>query len=144
MTTNSKTVYRSKIDWWIWCLFLFGFVVIYVAAIGTYWSITLIYGLLLAMICIVSLAGCWYEVDHNQLIVYQFFMPRKYPINKIKEVIKTSGYLYTVGMSKDRVSIKFTDRSVMKSSKPLEISPKDRDRFIAHLKQINPEIVVVS
>lgn len=144
MTTNSKTVFKSKIDWWIWSLLLFVLVIIYVAAIGTYWWLTLIYGALLALICIVSFWGCWYEVNNDQLIVYQFFMPHKYPIRKIKEVKKTNGYLYTMGISRDRVSIKFIDRSVMKSSKPLEISPKDRDGFIECLKQINPEIVVVS
>lgn len=41
-----------------------------------------------------------------------------------------------------RVSIKFTDRSVLKSSMPLEISPKDRDGFMAQLKEINPAIVI--
>lgn len=86
--------------------------------------------------------GCWYEIDGNQLVVYQFLRPHKFPIGKIWEVKKTVGYLATAGMSKDRVSIKFVDRSVMKSSMPLEILPKDRDGFIARLKQINPGIIV--
>ena len=44
-------------------------------------------------------------------------------------------------MSLDRVSIRFSDRKVLKSAMPIEISPKDRDGFIADLKKINPEIV---
>ena len=144
MTDNDKMKYRSNVDWWIWCLLIFAYVVVCVAAIGTYWWLAMIYGILLALICIVSLCGCWYEITGDQLIVYQFFMPHKYPIRKIKEISKTIGYLYTVGLSRDRISIKFTDKSVMKSSKPLEISPKNRDSFIARIQQINPEIKIVS
>lgn len=134
--------YRSNVDWWIWCLFIFALVVVCVAAIGTYWWLATIYGIFLALIGIISICGCWYEITEEQLIVYQFFMPRKYPIRKIRKISKTVGYLYTVGLSRERVSINFTDKSVMKSSKPLEISPKNRDEFIARLKQINPEIII--
>ena len=90
--------------------------------------------------CILLMVGCWYEIDGNQLVVYQFFRPHRFPIDKISEVKKTTGILATAGMSVRRVSIKFADRSVMKSSMPLEISPKDRDKFISHLKEINPNI----
>lgn len=91
-------------------------------------------------ICILLMVGCWYEIDGNQLVVYQFFRPHRFPIDKISEVKKTTGILATAGMSVRRVSIKFADRSVMKSSMPLEISPKDRDKFISHLKETNPNI----
>lgn len=67
---------------------------------------------------------------------------QSYPVSKIKEVKKTVGYLATAGMSSRRVSIRFVDRSVLKSYMPLEISPKDRDGFIARLKQLNPEITI--
>lgn len=94
------------------------------------------------LLCILLMVGCWYEIDGNQLVVYQFFKPNVFPIDKIAEVRKTIGYLATAGMSSRRVSIKFSDRSVLKSSMPLEISPKDRDGFIAHLKEINPDIKI--
>jgi hypothetical protein len=45
-------------------------------------------------------------------------------------------------MSCRRVSVKFTNRSVMKSAMPLELSPKDRDGFMKQLKEINPAIVI--
>lgn len=93
-------------------------------------------------LCVLLMVGCWYEIDGNKLIVYQFFRPNTFPIDKIAELKKTKGYLATAGMSCKRVSIKFTDRSVMKSFMPLEISPKDRDGFIAQLKEINPAIKV--
>lgn len=59
---------------------------------------------------------------------------------EIRDVKKTSGYLATAGMSRLRVSITFTDRSVLKSFAPIEISPKDRDGFIEQLVKINPDI----
>lgn len=55
---------------------------------------------------------------------------------------KTCGILATAAMSTKRVSITFTDRSVMKSYAPLEISPKDRNGFMAQLKSINPNIEI--
>lgn len=91
---------------------------------------------------VVLITGCWYEIDGDQLVVYQFFRPNRFPIDKIAEVKKTTGILATAGMSCRRVSIKFADRSVLKSSMPLEISPKNRDGFIAELKEINPDIKV--
>lgn len=137
-----KTVYRSGIDVWLWCVMIFSLVVIWVATIGTYWWLTLIQGGGVTLLFVVCIFGCWYEIDGDRMVVYQFFRPHRYPISKIKEVKKTTGYLATAGMSRHRVSIKFIDRSVMKSSMPLEISPKDRDGFIARLREINPDITV--
>ncbi|MDE5921370.1 MAG: PH domain-containing protein, partial [Paramuribaculum sp.] len=88
--------------------------------------------------------GCWYEIEGDELVIYQLFHPTRLPISKIKDVRKTSGYLATAGLSHLRVSIRMTDRSVLKSSAPIEISPKDRDGFIARLVEINPDINVLS
>ena len=142
MKSNKKTVYRSKIDWWVWCVVAFTAVEIWAVSIGTNWWIAAINGGALALMMVAGLFGCWYEVEDDQLTVYQFFRPNRFPISKIREVKKTVGYLATAGMSKDRVSIKFVDRSVMKSFMPLEISPAARDKFMAQLKSINPEITV--
>ena len=137
-----RTVYKSRIDWWIWCVIAFVVILAGVMCVDTYWWLALIYGGGMAVICGVSFFGCWYEIQGETLVVYQFFRPNRFPIGKIKEVKKTIGYLATAGMSRQRVSIAFVDRSVMKSAMPLEISPKNRDRFMAHLKQINPAIEV--
>ena len=137
-----KTVYRSKIDWWVWLVTVGFLVVIWLSAIGMSWwyvvfvcgSITLLYAWLMF--------GCWYEIDGEDLVIYQFFRPTRLPISKIKDIKKTSGYLATAGMSRLRVSIRFTDRAVLKSFAPIEISPKDRDGFMAQLKSINPDIEI--
>lgn len=135
-----KTIYRSKVDWWVWLVTVGFLVVIWLSAIGMSWwyvvfvssSMTLLYAWLLF--------GCWYEIDGDELVIYQFFRPTRLPISKIRDVKKTSGYLATAGMSRLRVSITFTDRSVLKSFAPIEISPKDRDGFIEQLVKINPDI----
>lgn len=132
-------VFRSKIDWWVWCVIVFAIgIVVVVALDSTWWATLLCGGAMLS--CLLPILGCWYEIKGNQLVIYQFFRPHKFPIDKIAEVKKKTGYLATAGMSSRRVSIKFSDRSVLKSSMPLEISPKDRDGFIATLKAINPSI----
>lgn len=137
-----RTVYKSGIDWWVWCVIVFVIVMVGVLCVDTYWWLALIYGVGMAVICGVAFFGCWYEIQGDTLVVYQFFRPNRFPIGKIKEVKKTVGYLATAGMSRQRVSIAFVDRSVMKSAMPLEISPKDRDGFMARLKRINPAIEV--
>lgn len=135
----NKKKYYSGVGWLMICLVIFAIVVAIVAAIGAGWTAMMpMIGII--VLFMVLIFGTWYEVDNNSLTVYQYFRPHKYPISKIREVKKTKGYLTTAGLSNKRVSIKFTDRSVMKSSWPLEVSPRDRDGFIAHLKQINPEI----
>ncbi len=136
-----KTKYYSGIDWWLMSLIIFALVVAWAATIGAGWIVSLPIGGVILLL-IVLIFGCWYEIDNDNLIIYQFFMPHRFPISKIKEVKKTKGYLATAGMSSKRVSIKFKDRSVLKSYMPLEISPKDRDGFMARLKEINPDIEI--
>ena len=140
---DTKTIYKSKIDWWVWAVLVFWFATIFAVSIGSPWWLTLIFGLLPSILIVVLILGCWYEIDGDTLIIYQFFMPHRIPISKIKEVKKTVGYLATAGMSSQRVSIKLSDRRILKSSMPLEISPKHRDAFIAHLQSINPTITYV-
>lgn len=137
----AKMVYKSRIDCWVWLVFLFMAGVTAAIAIDTTWWVALSFGGTM-LICAFLIVGCWYEIDGDQLVVYQFFRPNHFPIDKIAEMKKTTGILATAGMSCRRVSIKFTDRSVMKSAMPLEISPKDRDRFMVKLKEINPAIVI--
>lgn len=137
----AKTIYKSRIDVWVLCILAFALVVITVLCMIESWTLALIYGTIMVAIVTVCFFGCWYEIDGDQLVVYQFFRPHRFPISKIKEVSKTIGYLATAGMSRRRVTITFTSPSVMKSFMPLEISPKNRDSFIAQLKNINPAII---
>lgn len=136
-----KEIYKSEIDWWVWATLVICVVVSVLVIETTPWVVCLPVVGSMAM-CVLLMFGCRYEIDGDDLVVYQLFKPHRFPIGKIAEVKKTIGYLATAGMSRKRVSIQFTDRSVMKSAMPLEISPKDRDGFIARLKEINPAIIV--
>lgn len=135
-----KKVYRSRIDWWVWLVTVIFLAVIWLSAIGMSWWYVVFVSGLTTLLYAWLMFGCWYEIDGDELVIYQFFRPTRLPISKIKDIKKTTGYLATAGMSHLRVSISFIDRSVWKSYAPLEISPKDRDGFIARLIEINPEI----
>jgi len=123
--------------------------VVFAAVMGFVMSICLPWLTALLMSCsffgmaIVCFFGCWYRIDGDTLTVYNMFYPHRLPIRKIRDVRYCRGYLAGAAMSSDRLSIKFIDRSVLKSSMPIEISPKDRDGFVAHLLKINPDISII-
>ncbi len=137
-----KRVFFTGIDTWVWCMFIFAAVVAVVCTIGAsllvalpLWGVLLLLGLLFAV-------GCRYEVMGDKLVVYRYMMPHRYPISKISEVAKSTGHTGTIGLSSRRVTVRFADRSVMKSSLPLQLSPRDRDGFIDALRAVNPSINV--
>lgn len=138
-----KTVYHSKIDWWVWLIIVGSLAVIWFSAIGMSWWYVVFVSGAMTLLYAWLMFGCWYEIDGNDLVVYQFFRPTRLQISKIKEVKKTTGYLATAGLSHLRVSISFMDRSAWKSYAPLEISPNNRDKFIAQLIEINPNIKAI-
>ena len=92
---------------------------------------------------IVAFQSIYYIVDGNQLIVYTFFIPRRYPIDKIKEIKPSNSILSAPATSiTRRLAITFTDRKILKSYMPLIISPDKQDEFISHLLSINPNIII--
>ena len=135
-----KTIYRSKIDWWVWLVTAGFLLIIWLSAIGMSWWYVVFVSGLMTLLYAWLMFGCWYEIDGNELVIYKFFSPTRLPISNIKDVKKTTGYLATAGMSHLRVSISFNDRTVWKSYAPMEISPNNRDKFIAQLIEINPNI----
>lgn len=100
------------------------------------------------IICIVMLAfvlvtflSIHYRIDVDKLVVYSFFIPTAYPIDKIKEIKPTKSVLSSPTTSlTHRLAITFTDRVILKSSIPLIISPVRQEEFIRHLLSINSEI----
>lgn len=88
-----------------------------------------------------SFGGVYYKIEDDWLIVYSFFRPTRYPIAKIASVTPTKSVLAAPAVSLDkRLAIKFSDRSVLKSSMPLVVSPERAEAFIAALKAVNPAI----
>ncbi len=101
--------------------------------------------LIVCLVMLVFVVTCFlsisYRIDGNNLVVYQFFIPKTYPIDKIKEIKPTKMWLSAPATSiKHRLAIEFTDRSILKSTIPLIISPVRQEEFIQQLLSVNPEI----
>lgn len=99
--------------------------------------------LCLAMLAFVLLTfiGIYYRIDGDKLVVYSFFVPTAYPIDKIKEIKPTKSVLSSPATSlSHRLAITFTDRKILKSSIPLIISPVHQEEFIQQLLSVNPQI----
>lgn len=107
------------------------------------------YGIWSTIICLVMLAfvlvtflSIYYRIDGDKLVVYSFFIPTAYPIDKIKEIKPTKSVLSSPATSlSHRLAITFTDRKILKSSIPLIISPARQEEFIRQLLSVNPEIM---
>ncbi len=133
--------YRSRIDLWLLAIMLLYLSVLIFVCVTTTWL-----SAPLGILCVMAVAmlfSVWYEVDNDTLTVYNLFRPTRIPVGKIAEVRYCRGYLAGAAMSSKRLSIKMADRSVLRSSMPLEISPKDRDAFVDALLRINPSIRVI-
>lgn len=137
---KTKELYKSGINLWLVILLGVELIATWISAIGMPWWYWLMCPVFLTLLVVIGIFGCCYEIDGNDLVVYQFCRPTRLSIKKIKSVKKVNGYLASAACSTRRVSIAFTDRRVLKSFAPLEISPKDRDQFIYRLREINPSI----
>lgn len=107
--------------------------------------VAIMMGAFLLSLEVVMFASVKYQIDNGRLGVRNIFYRWEwFPIDKISEVKMSSGILAASALSTKRISIKFSDRKILKSYLPLEISPKDREGFIEHLQKINPRIIVHS
>ena len=85
-----------------------------------------------------------YAIRGNELGIRSLtFKWEWFPIDKIESIKPTRSILASSSLSFDRIAIKFSDRKVLKSSMPLEISPKERKEFLNMLKSINPQIIII-
>ncbi len=135
--------FKPMIDWSTW-----GLIALVLISCG--WPVFLDPGWLMiavlsvcAALCLIPFFGTWYEIDGEDLIVYMFWRPSRFPVSMIKEISPVKTILSAPATSlTQRIAVSFTDRKVMKSSDPLIISPADRSGFIAALLSINPSIIV--
>lgn len=142
---NSRLIhYPTKIDWWI--VFIIVFILVLCLAIllvvGMEWYVVLILGVVLSGFMANSCFEIYYVIKEDELGVKSNFKWMWYPIENVKEVRKIKSILAAPAMSFTRVSIKF-ERGTTKTAVPLEISPKDRDKFINDLLKINPDIKLI-
>ncbi len=90
---------------------------------------------------IVLFKSIYYKIDGDKLVIYQFFVPSEYPIDKIESVLSTKSVLSSPATSiTHRIAIKFSDRKILNSVMPIIISPVRQQEFIDQLVSINPNI----
>lgn len=133
--------FKSKVDWWVPVVVIFSVACCFVGPMfdGDYWwGVGL--GCAVLAIELFIFTSVKYKIEGNRLGVRSFYRWTWYPIDKIAVVKRQRSVLSAPALSFDRLAIKFTDKSILKSFMPLEISPKDPASFISRLKQINPNI----
>ena len=145
---NINTIYyKPKIDGWFWILiFVLTFTILMVCSIsedGLFWpgiiEICVFLFIVLLLIWIITTAK--YAVRGNELGIRNLAYKWEWlPIEKIESIKPVKSVLAGAALSFNRLSIKFSDRKVLRSTMPLEIAPKDEKIFIEKLKEINPEI----
>ena len=141
MEKYEGTRYNSKWDGSTW--FILGLVAVCCAV-----PYFLDDGIWPTIICLVMLAfvlvtflSIYYRIDGDTLVVYSFFIPTAYPIDKIKEIKPTKSVLSSPATSlSHRFAITVTDRKILKISSPLIISPVRQEEFIRQLLSVNPQI----
>lgn len=122
--------------------------IIAIVVVCCIWPIFLNDGMLPVIISCIALAfiivlfkSIYYKIDGNNLVIYQFFVPSAYPIDKIESVFPTKSVLSSPATSiTHRLAIKFSDRKVLNSVMPIIISPVLQQEFIDQLVSINPNI----
>lgn len=144
MRNEMIKVYKSKIDWWVYALL--------VLMVGSCLVGPLLEGddlagvvmaVLMAALWLFCCTGVRYEIRGNMLGIRNLYRWTWLPINQISEVKLTKGIVATAALSLDRISIKFSERSVMNGIAPVEISPRDRRQFAEDLKMVNPNITII-
>lgn len=105
------------------------------------WLLPAILAAVFLAFTLTAFMGIYYRIDGDKLVVYEFFRPTAFPIEKISEIRPSNSLLSSPATSLTRrIAIRFSDRKILKSTAPLIISPVRRDEFIARLLSVNPNI----
>lgn len=136
-----NTLFSSKIDWWVPVVVVFSVLCCFVGPMfdGDFLC-GIILGVAILAIELFIFTSVKYCISGNKLGVRSFYRWTWYPIDKISEVRHTHSVLSAPALSFDRLAIKFSDKSILKSAMPLEISPQNPATFLEKLISINPTI----
>lgn len=140
-------MFKARVDWWVY-LVLIGMLALSLSGVclDDNFVAGSILGVGLTLFWLVAVFGVKYAIHGNQLGIRNFFRWIWIPIDKVKTVKKEHGVAVqgavSAVLSLGRIRITMIDRNVLKSSMPIDISPKNQDAFIAKLKEINPGITV--
>ena len=138
-------VYKSRIDWWVYALVPFIFLCCMLGPILTdsdYWLGFALSVPFCILVCYLVIST-EYAIRGDEFGVKGLSGWQWFPIDRIESISHVNSILASAALSTHRIAIKFSDRKILKSSSPLEISPKDDKGFIAALLRVNPDIKVV-
>lgn len=140
----TATYFKSRVDWWVWATVVFTVAVCLIPL----WSdddylLGICLGVIFGLMEIALFVSIKYAIRGNELGVRMLWRWHWFPVDKISNIRKVTSILSSAALSAQRVAIRFSDRRILKSSAPIEISPKDRDAFIGRLLEINPDIKVL-
>ena len=130
--------YKSKIDIWLVVLFYVMMLLpTLVALIDMFsWIMVALDVLLLGFVSI-TLFNTKYIIDGELLYIKCGFLPKeKCFIPQIVKIKNTHNIISAPAISLDRIEIRLNNRQ------RLIISPLDKEKFINHLRAINPNIIV--
>lgn len=148
MMSSTCTRYNSLLDWSTWLIVgLVEAVCLFPLLLDddtTMRAVIIGVAVLLLIFFIIMFKGTYFEIRDNDLVIYEFFRPSNFPIDKIESITPIKTILACSATSLvNRLAIKFSDRKVLKSSMPLIISPVHQKDFINQLLEKNPNIVAI-
>ena len=143
--------YKPKIDGWFWILiFVLTFALLMLCSIsenGISWpglAVICVF-IVIVLILIWLITTVKYAIRGTELGVRNLAYKWEWlPIDKIESIKPVKSVIAGAALSFNRLSIKFIDRKVLRSTMPLEIAPNDPNQFINDLKSINPKIKILN
>ena len=81
------------------------------------------------------LRSTYYVIEGDTLVIRSSFITWRLPIREITSVTRTRSAISSPALSLDRLRVQYGSKSIL-------ISPEDRERFVAALRQANPAITV--
>lgn len=128
-------VFKAKISWWIFA----PIILLTSASVILQWRTTLLGGIfsLMALVFVLHiLVSTTYTITPEQVVVRCSFLRWDIPAQRITRITETHNPLSSPAPSLDRLNISYNKYD------ELMISPRDKQEFIAVLRQLNPAIQV--
>lgn len=130
------TVYRSKIDWWLAAILVFGMAVSLLASIKVitassagWWVLLITVGLGVGL-PLWLLLGTYYSIERDQLLIKSGPFKWKVPIDDITSITPTSDAISGPALSLERLRIEYgRGASVL-------ISPRDRGQLMRDIEAV--------
>lgn len=86
------------------------------------WFLPMIICAVMLVFVLLTLLGCYYRIDGENLVVYAFFIPTAYPINKIKSLKPTKSILSARAISLiHRIAISLKKTRTLQDSRLITI-----------------------